>query len=536
MAALAPAEMSVDDVTTTPEALRRAAALWTDRWAIADIQPGEGEVWTWDELHRTVQRFAAALIAGGLEAGERVLVWAPNTRHWVAAALGIQYAGGVLVPANTRYTGAETLELVERTRARFAVVAGRFLDSERVAELDEAAGGDLAATGLETIIRVPLGEEESAGASVVIKEWEDFLDTATEQTLATAEQRADAVTGDDVCDILFTSGTTGKSKGVVAHHRHTVAGARAWGRNGGLSEDDRYLILNPFFHSFGYKAGFMVCTLFGAEMVPLAVVRPTTVMDIIEDRKITVLPGAPTVFQMLLDAPDRSEYDLSSLRLAVTGASIVPVVLVERMQSDLGLETVVTAYGLTECSGFVTTCRPDDSDDTVANTCGRAFEGMEIKLGEANEVLARGAMVMAGYLDDPEATAKTIDADGWLHTGDVGEIDADGNLRITDRLKDMYISGGFNVYPAEIEQALARLEGVQDSAVIGIPDERMGEVGKAFVQRADSAAGRALTAAAVAEFLDGKIAKFKRPREVVFIDEFPRNSMGKIVKPELRSR
>lgn len=535
MAATAPAALSVDDVTTIPQALRRAAAQWPERTAIADIQPGEDTQWTWQDLLDQVRDFAAALVAGGFSAGERVLVWAPNTRHWVVAALGIQYAGGVLVPANTRYTGAEALELVERTGARYAVVAGAFLGAERVADLDAAADGDLSASGLETIIRVPLGGEETAGASAVIQEWDEFVATATDEARATAEQRADAVDGDDVSDILFTSGTTGKSKGVVAHHRHTVAGARAWGRNGGLHEQDRYLILNPFFHSFGYKAGFMVCTLFGAEIVPLAVVQPSTVMQLVQERQITVLPGAPTVFQMLLDAPDRASYDLSSLRLAVTGASLVPVVLVERMQSDLGLETVVTAYGLTECSGFVTTCRPDDSDETVANTCGRAFEGMEIKLGEADEVLARGAMVMAGYLDDPEATAKTIDADGWLHTGDVGEIDADGNLKITDRLKDMYISGGFNVYPAEIEQALARLEGVQDSAVIGIPDERMGEVGKAFVQRADSDAGRALTAEAVSDFLDGKIAKFKRPSEVAFIDEFPRNSMGKIVKPELRA-
>lgn len=526
----------VDDVTTTCKAVRRAAQLWADKPAIADVQPGHNTRWTFAELAEQVRTFAAALVASGFRAGERALIWAPNTRHWVVAALGIQYAGGTLVPANTRYTGSEVLELIERTGARYAVVAGDFLGTERVAELHAAADGSLASTSLETMIRVPLGGQETTQADVVIQEWDAFMDGATPDARAEAERRADAVTGETEADILFTSGTTGKSKGVVALHKHTTAAARVWGRNGQLSEADRYLILNPFFHSFGYKAGFMVCLEFGTPMVPMAVVKPETMLDLIEAERISVLPGAPTVFQMLLDAPDRSEHDLSSLRLAVTGAAIVPVVLVERMQSDLGLDTVITAYGLTEASGMVTTCRPDDSDEVVATTCGRAFDGMEVRLADNGEVLARGEMVMAGYLDDPEATAQTIDSEGWLHTGDIGEIDEAGNLRITDRLKDMYISGGFNVYPAEIEQALARLDGVQDSAVIGVPDERLGEVGKAFVQRAESAAGHALDESAVLAFLSGKVAKFKQPHTVELVDELPRNSMGKVVKPELRAR
>lgn len=536
-----PAALSVDDVATTPRALRRAAALWPDLEAIADVQPGgvsggpggAGVRWTWSELAEQVRTFAAALVVAGVAPGDRVLVWAPNTRHWVVAGLGIQYAGAVLVPANTRYTGTEAFELVERTNAPVAVVAGDFLGAERVAQLADAAGGSFDGTPLRAVVRVPLGGTETA-AHDVISDWDAFCATATDSAREEAERRADAVGADDIADILFTSGTTGKSKGVVALHRHTVAGARAWGRNGGLSERDRYLVLNPFFHTFGYKAGYLVCTLFGARIVPLAVYSPGAAMSLVESESISVLPGAPTIFQTLLDAPDRAERDLSSLRLAVTGASIVPVVLVERMQSDLGLDTVVTAYGLTEASGFVTTCTPSDSDETVAHTCGRAFEGMEVRIGERGEVLARGEMVMAGYLDDPEATAATIDADGWLHTGDVGELDAAGNLTITDRLKDMYISGGFNVYPAEVEQTLARLPGVVDSAVIGVPDERLGEVGRAFVQRSPGADGAALTPESVAEFLSGTLARFKQPREVTLVDALPRNAMGKVVKPELR--
>ncbi|MBB1035593.1 AMP-binding protein, partial [Dietzia sp. CQ4] len=409
---------------------------------------------------------------------------------------------------------------------------GAFLGAERIADLTSAAGGSLAgATRLRTLVRVPLDGGDTATADLAVVDFTDLQAEATDTALAEADARADSVTGDDVADILFTSGTTGKSKGVVALHRQTVAGARAWGSNGGLTERDRYLIVNPFFHSFGYKAGFLVCTLFGSTVIPLAVYSPTETMRLVQDEGATVLPGAPTIFQTILDAPDRAGFDLCSLRLAVTGASVVPVVLVERMQSDLGLETVLTAYGQTETMGFITTTTADDDDVTVATTCGRAYPGMEIRIGDSGEILTRGEMVMQGYLDDPENTAEAIDPDGWLHTGDVGEIDSRGNLRITDRLKDMYITGGFNVYPAEVEQTLARLDGVVETAVIGVPDDRMGEVGKAFVVRRE---GSSLTEEDVLGFCREHLANFKRPRAVEFVESFPRNASGKILKTDLR--
>ncbi|MCT2265620.1 MULTISPECIES: FadD3 family acyl-CoA ligase [Dietzia] len=531
-------------VESTPAALRRAAETWPEREAIADVQPGQHTRWTWSQLLDEVRRFAAGLVARGVEPGARVVIWAPNTRHWVVASLGVQFAGATMVPANTRYTGSETLEIVQRTNAVAAVVAGAFLGSERIVDLVDAARttgaaeGPLAgATTLRTIVRIPLdaGDTVRAGAGaaggVDVLDFDDLRALATDDLLARADARADAVTGDDVADILFTSGTTGKSKGVVALHRQTVAGSRAWGSNNGLTDRDGYLIANPFFHSFGYKAGFLACVLFGVTIVPLSVYSTTETMRLIRDEKITILTGAPTIFQTLLDDPARGDYDLSSLRVAVTGASVVPVALIERMQSDLGLETVITAYGQTETMGFITTTRTGDDDVTVSTTCGRAYPGMEIRIGEHGEILTRGEMVMQGYLDDPENTAKTIDPDGWLHTGDVGEIDADGNLRITDRLKDMYINGGFNVYPAEIEQTLARLDGVVESAVIGVPDDRMGEVGKAFIVRRE---GSTLTEQDVLDFCREHLANFKRPRTVEFVESLPRNASGKVLKTELR--
>jgi acyl-CoA synthetase (AMP-forming)/AMP-acid ligase II len=235
-----------------------------------------------------------------------------------------------------------------------------------------------------------------------------------------------------------------------------------------------------------------------------------------------------------LDHPKRSDYDLSSLRFAVTGAATVPVVLIERMQNELDIDIVLTAYGLTEGAGFGTMCRPTDDAVTVATTCGRPIADFELRIDEpTGEVLLRGPNVMLGYLDDPEATAAAIDTGGWLHTGDVGKLDAAGNLTITDRLKDMYISGGFNVYPAEIEQVLARLDGVAESAVIGVPDERLGEVGKAYVVLKP---GTALDEAAVIAYAREHLANFKVPRSVEFLDVLPRNPGGKVIKPVLRSK
>ena len=355
-----------------------------------------------------------------------------------------------------------------------------------------------------------------------------------------APSRADLaeVGADDVADILFTSGTTGRSKGAMSAHRQTIGVARAWAELGGVRQDDRYLVVNPFFHSFGYKIGIVVGLLTGCTLYPVATFDVDETMRLIEDARITVFPGAPTLYQSLLSAPGRAERDLSSLRLAVTGAAVVPVVLIERMRDELGIDQVVTAFGMTEAV-VVTMCREGDSAETVATTNGRAIPGMETRIAApsesgAGELLVRGDYVMLGYLHDPEATREAIDEDGWLHTGDIGSLDEQGNLKITDRLKDMYISGGFNVYPAEVEQALARLDGVADVAVVGVPDERMGEVGKAYVVRAPDDPGSTLTEDDVIAFAKGRLANFKVPRLVEFTDALPRNLSGKVLKTELR--
>ena len=368
----------------------------------------------------------------------------------------------------------------------------------------------------------------------------DLPDELTWLPEVDVEAVADAVGPDDLADILFTSGTTGRSKGAMSAHRQTVEVARAWGELGEVDDRDRYLVVNPFFHSFGYKAGIVVSLLTGATVFPMAVFDTTAMMRLVEEQRITVLPGAPTIYSTLLEAPDRDTFDLSSLRFAVTGAAVVPVALVERMQTELSFDLVLTAFGMTECV-VGTMCRratPTTSSPAPAagpcpgSSCGSRSPGQRRPpAGEEGELLFRGGTVMLGYLDDPEATSEAIDGDGWLHTGDIGKVDAAGYLTITDRLKDVFFVGGFNVYPAEVEQVLARLDGVVESAVVGVPDERLGEVGKAFVVRRQ---GASLSEADVTAYAKERMANFKVPREVEFVESLPRNLAGKILKRALR--
>jgi HIP---CoA ligase len=530
---------------TIPAALIHAAREYGDAAALAE--PG-GPRLSYHELHEQVITVARALIAEGTQPGDRVAIWSPNTHHWVLGALGALYAGATLVPVSTRFTGHEALGVISRSGARGLIVAGPFLGTDRLAllraaaqeqnERNHAAGETIGR--LRLVVSVPIedgpGKGPGKGAAELALGWDDFTGRAAAVPAAMATDRARAVRPDDVSDILFTSGTTGRSKGAMTAHRQSLAVARAWAECGRLSPGDRYLVVNPFFHSFGYKAGILACLVSGAALVPQLVYDAARAMALVEDEQITVFPGPPTIYQTILDHPGRGARNLSSLRLAVTGAAPVPVALVERMQQELSFEAVLTAYGLTEAV-VVTMCRPGDAAPLVASTSGRAtadFEiriagpdGREVAAGQAGEILLRGPNVMLGYLDDPAATAAAIDPGGWLHTGDVGCLDSGGYLTITDRLKDMYICGGFNVYPAEVEQVLARLEGVAESAVVGVPDARLGEVGRAYVVPRP---GCVLDANDVLAFCRDRLANYKVPRQVLFRDHLPRNPSGKTLK------
>lgn len=510
-----------------PELVRSAAERYADVEAVVE---GRTRI-SYAELGARVERAAAACIARGLSPGDRVAIWAPNSLDWIVAALGAVSAGAVLVPVNTRFKGAEAADVLRRSGARLLFVTGTFLGTSYVASLRRAVAEGPELPSLEQVVVL------SDDAPADFRTWKDFLAGGDGVGPSEVRARSAAVDGSQPSDIVFTSGTTGRPKGAVITHAQTLRAYEIWSDLAGLRRGDRYLIVNPFFHTFGYKAGVLACLMRGATMIPQPVFNIDTALANIAAERVSVLPGPPTLHQSLLDHPSRDTHDLSALRLVVTGAAVVPLRLVERLRGELGVETVLTAYGLSEASGIVTMCRRGDDPTVIASTSGRAIPGTEVRVeappGEPGEVLVRGFNVMRGYYEDETATAEVLTADGWLRTGDVGVLDETGCLRITDRIKDMFIVGGFNAYPAEIEQLLGLHPDVADVAVIGVPDPRLGEVGKACVVRR---AGAVLTADDLMAWARREMANYKVPRQVEFLTELPRNASGKVVKGELRGR
>ncbi|WP_255566649.1 FadD3 family acyl-CoA ligase [Iamia sp. SCSIO 61187] len=513
-----------------PAALVATADRYPDGEAIVD---GEHRL-TWRELADQVDQAARAFVAAGLEPGDRVGLWAPNCWEWVVAVVGLQAAGGVVVPLNSRYKGGEAAWILTRSRARLLVTVDGFLGNGYVGMLD---GQDLPHLERIVVLRDPAPPSDTPTQA-----WDAFLAAGAGVPDDEIAGRRDALTPDTINDIIFTSGTTGRPKGVLTTHGQALRGFTVWAELAGLSADDRYLLVNPFFHSFGYRAGIVACILTGATMVPLPVFDVDAVMRTIADERITIFPGPPALYQSMLNHPDRASLRSDSLRIAVTGAAPVPVSLIKRMEDDLGFDAVLTAYGLSETTGIVSMCRQDDDPETISTSSGRAIPGVEVRIvaddgtevprGQPGEIVVRGFNVMQGYFEDPEKTAEAIDADGWLHTGDVGTMDERGYIDITDRTKDMFICGGFNAYPAEIESMLSEHPAVAQAAVVGVPDERLGEVGFAWLVPATGADPPSEDE--VVAWSRERMANFKAPRHVRWVGALPLNPSGKIQKFILR--
>ncbi|OBF04254.1 fatty acid--CoA ligase [Mycobacterium sp. ACS4054] len=461
-----------------------------DRFGDAEAAVDGPLRFTFTELVERIRCAAGAFADLGVGKGDRVAVWAPNSVEWIIAAFGLLTAGGVLVPVNTRFKTEEAGDIIARSGVKAVLVQKGFL-----------------------------GQDYTAPAGTpVIDLKSDFLSSGS------PFERA--VSGTDICDIIFTSGTTGRPKGAMMNHQQTLRMYEEWATLADLREGDRYLQINPYFHTFGLKAGLITSFLRGATMLPVAVFDVDTVVDLIDRERITMLPGPPTLYHSLLTVRDKAR--LSTLRAGVTGAADIPVELVRRIHGELPFRTLMTGYGLTE-AGNVTLSRPGDSFEDVATTAGLPCDGVEVRIADDGEVLVRGYGVMQGYLDDPEGTAAAIDPDGWLHTGDLGRLDAAGRLRIDGRKKDMFIVGGFNAYPAEIEGYLLEHPAVAQAAVIGVPDDRLGQVGKAFVVAKSQVSEEDLLL-----WCRERMAGFKAPRSIAFLDELPLNATGKVMKDQLR--
>lgn len=490
-----------DTWQTIPGMVLSAADRFGDAEAVVDFGDNPAGVdgplrLSFAELADRVRRAAGAFRDLGVDKGERVAIWAPNSAEWIIAAFGIMAAGAVLVPVNTRFKVDEAADIVRRSGAKAVLVQKGFLGQD-----------------FEVPVEVPVIDIKSdflAGGSPFVR---------------------DDLQGTDIADVIFTSGTTGRPKGAMMNHLQTLRAYEEWATLADLRQGDRYLMINPYFHTFGLKAGLVASCLRGATMLPVSVFDVDRVVELIEAERITMLPGPPTLYHSLLTVADKSR--LATLRAGVTGAADIPVELIRRVRDELPFQTLMTGYGLTE-AGNVTLSRPGDTAEDVATTAGLPCEDVEVAIADDGEVLVRGYNVMQGYLDDPAATAEAIDSGGWLHTGDLGRFTDSGRLCIVGRKKDMFIVGGFNAYPAEIEGFLLEHPDIAQAAVLGVPDDRLGQVGKAFVVLR---AGRdTVTADDLVEWSRQRMAGYKVPRFVEFLQELPLNATGKVMKDRLRDR
>ena len=506
--------------STIPMTITQAALTWPE----ADAVIGLGANFSYRELAGLVDDGAAGLTTLGVRQGDRVAIWAPNSSAWIVAAFAVYRIGAILVPVNTRYTAGEAGDILDRAGVGVVLTIGDFLGvdySERVVGLATGPAGFTVVTLDDAgVAGTPWGDVMADGRRERVTGWDDWP----------------TIEPDDVSDLVFTSGTTGAPKGAMLTHGASVLGYSTFGDMVGMEPGDRLLAIPPFFHCFGLKACILASVIHGVALRPVAVFNSADVAAAIEQDQITILPGPPTVFISLLDDASVDLARLTSLRLAVTGAAKTPPDVYRRIAEELGVK-IAQGYGLTESTALVSHNNVDDDLGVIATTVGRAVAGMELRIvdadhqpvpaGEPGELLVRGPLVMQGYWEDSEATARAIDAEGWLHTGDIGTLSPDGYLRITDRIKDMYIVGGFNVYPAEVELIMAGHPDIEDVAVVGVPDHRMGEVGAAFVVLHP---GRRTEESAIIGWCREHMANFKVPRRVIFIDALPRNASGKVEK------
>lgn len=519
-----------EEFGSIPNAVRIAARRHPSLEAVVD---GDTRM-TFTDLELGMVDAIRGMIAMGIRPGTRVGLLAPNCARWIVAALGILGAGGVLVPLNTRFTGPETAYILRTSGADALLTVTDFLDNDYLGML-RASDPTLAA--LDRVIVI------SGEPGPCARDWASFVEMGRAVPPDRAHAAIDAVSPESLSDIMFTSGTTGHPKGVMLTHGQSLR-AHGWLTKAmGFRRGDRFLIIPPFFHTFGYKAGWMSCILHGVTSIPQRVLDIDNLLKTIAGEKVSILLGPPTLFQDLLDAPARGKYDLASLRIACPSAAMAFPELVARIRDELNVENTISAYGLTEATSLVTTTIPGiDNFSDVTTSVGRAAWGVDLRVvddsgndvaqGSCGELWVRGYNVMRGYFDDPIRTAEVITPDGWLRTGDLVVMDDRGYVRITGRKKDVVIVGGFNVYPAEVERILAAHPDVAEVAVVGMRDHRMGEVPVAFVVPRQ---GGAQSENRLRGWARDKIANFKVPRRVIFVGSLPRNASMKVLKGELRN-
>lgn len=499
-----------------------------DREALVVVHQGIRQ--TWSEFDSTISEVAKGLMALGIQSGDRVGMWSPNFAEWIYIQYATARIGAIQVNINPAYRVNELQYALEHSGCRLLVTRTEYLRSAYRDMVEEVAP-DL--PGLEKVIYFDTDD------------WTALIEggkTVSDDELAA---RGESLDPGDPINIQYTSGTTGHPKGATLSHRSILNNARFVGDACAYTEEDRVCVPVPFYHCFGMVMGNLACSVFGATMVvPSPTFDPEAVLQVLQEERCTSLYGVPTMFVAQLGSSNLASYDLSSMRTGIMAGSPCPTEVMRSVIDDMGMGQVTIAYGMTETSPVSTQTSTDDSVEHRVTTVGRVGPHVESKIvnpdtgevvarGEGGEYCTRGYHVMVGYWNDPEKTAEAIDAEGWMHSGDLATMDDDGYVNIVGRIKDMIIRGGENIYPREIEEFLYSHPAIADAQVIGVPDEKYGEELMAWVQLAP---GMELTEDQLKAYCRDKIAHFKIPRYVRFVNEFPMTVTGKVRKVEMRDK
>ena len=542
----------LDINSTMGDVLDRQAERFADRDALVNVETGQR--YSYSEFRDEVDRVARGLMALGIQRGQHVGIWATNYSEWVLTQFATAKIGAVMVNVNPAYRTHELAYLLQQSEANALILIGRFRNSsyvemlnEVVPEIREATPGELRSARfpyLRHVVHIP-SHADGADAETPpgMWSWEGMVARHVEVTPEAMVERQAGCRPDDPVNIQYTSGTTGNPKGAMLTHHNLVANAVYVGDCIELTEVDRLCIPVPFYHCFGCVMGNLGCITHGSAIVIASEhFDALKTLQAVEQERCTALYGVPTMFIGQLDHPDFDSFDVSSLRTGIMAGSPCPIEVMRQVIDRMGADQMTIAYGQTEHSPVITQTLVSDSIERRVSTVGAVLPGVEARIadpetgeilgpGVQGELQARSSMVMLGYYNLPEATASAIDVEGWLHTGDLAEVDDDGYYKITGRLKDMIIRGGENVYPREIEEFLYTHPKVSDVQVIGVPDERFGEEVMAWVMLRP---GETADPEEIREYCRGRIAHFKVPRYVKVATEFPMTVTGKIQKFRMR--
>ncbi|WP_026579606.1 MULTISPECIES: AMP-binding protein [Bacillus] len=531
---------------TIGKLLEKTAANAPDHEAV--VYPDRRLRYTYRQFDQLCRKVAKGLVALGIEKGEHVAIWASNTPEWLTAQFASAKTGAVLVTVNTNYQLSELEYVLKQSDATTLILMESYRGTsyidilyKLIPELKESEPGKLASERLPFLKNIILmGDKRHPGMYL----WDDILKLSGSVSEKALDHRMERLKEHDVINMQYTSGTTGFPKGVMLTHSNLANNAANIAECMNLSRKDRMCIPVPFFHCFGCVLGTLACVTAGATMVPVQEFNPKGVLSAVETEKCTALHGVPTMFIAELNDQDFASYDLSSLRTGIMAGSNCPIEVMKKVINNMGMSEITIAYGQTEASPVITQTRVNDSLKRRVETVGRALPNVEVKItepgtnqevarGVQGELCTRGYHVMKGYYKNSEDTAAVIDEDGFLHTGDLAVMDEEGYCRITGRLKDMIIRGGENIYPREIEEFLYKHPNILDVQIVGVPDETFGEEISAWIKLKS---GASMTADELKEYCKGKIARYKIPRYIAFVEEFPMTASGKVQKFKLREQ